>query len=785
MKAITSILFCLIFLQIQAQTTQNIKGTVLDKDTRQPLIGATVEVTDLEVTKGTVTDIDGKFVIENVPTGRHDIQASYLGYDPTVIEGVVLNSAKELFLDINLIESAVMIEGDITVIAKKRGNEPLNAAALVSTRSFSVEETQRYAASANDPGRMAMSFPGVQPSRDSRSDIVVRGNSTVGLLWRLEGIDIPNPNHFARRGTSGGGITIFSTSLLGNSDFSTGAFPAEYGNAFSGVMDIKFRNGNKEQREYTFRAGLLGLDFSTEGPIKKGRSSYLINYRYSTLGILNQLGIFLVGPRTDNTFQDFSFVLNSSSKNNKHLFKLWGIGGLSRETFNTNGNPEDWETFSDREQYNFTTDMGAVGLAHTWLIDDKSFLKTTIAGMGQKIDVQDDTVTLANIPTQINKEVFTNGRYSLATHYSRKISPQVTMKAGAFVSNLMYDLEWDSTSYVTNINRQIIDVQDNTFLLQPWVQMRYRPNTKLSFNAGLHFMYLALNNTSSIEPRLSMRYELADNQSISLAYGIHGKTVPIGTYYTMVEENGVMTQPNLNLDLIKAHHAILAHDIVFNQSWKLHTELYYQRLFDVPVSPNINENYWLLNDVQGYASRALVSGGTGRNMGIDLSIEKFFKSGTFFILSGSLFDSKYSPLDQSREFNTNYNSGTAATFIGGREWKIKEKGTLQLGLKMLYNGGQPITPLLTSGDVGNPRNAPLDEANPFSEKVKPYFRPDLRIAYRKDGEKSSWQIALDVQNVANIKNVDGLARRYDPDLKTWVDRIQSPLTPILSYQIDF
>ncbi|MGK0366080.1 MAG: hypothetical protein ACI85O_003151 [Saprospiraceae bacterium] len=785
MRTITSIFFCLIFLQLQAQTTQNIKGTVLDKDTRQPLLGATVEVMDLEVTKGTTTDIDGKFVIENVPTGRHDIQASYLGYDPTVIEGVALNSAKELFLDINLIESAVMLEGDIVVTAKKRGNEPLNAAALVSTRSFSVEETQRYAASGNDPGRMAMSFPGVQPSRDSRSDIVVRGNSTVGLLWRLEGIDIPNPNHFARRGTSGGGITVFSTSLLGNSDFSTGAFPAEYGNAFSGVMDVKFRNGNKEQREYTFRAGLLGLDFSTEGPIKKGRSSYLINYRYSTLGILNQLGIYLVGERTDNTFQDFSFVLNSSSKNNKHLFKLWGIGGLSRETFNTNGEPEEWETFSDREQYNFTTDMGSVGLAHTWLIDDKSFLKTTIAGMGQRIDVQDDTVTLANIPTQINKEVFTNGRYSLATHYSRKINSQVTMKAGAFVSNLMYDLKWDSTSYVTNIDRQILDVQDNTLLLQPWVQLRYRPNARLSFNAGLHFMYLALNKTSSIEPRLSMRYEVADNQSISLAYGIHGKTVPLGTYYTLVEENGVVTQPNLNLDLIKAHHAILAHDIVFNQSWRLHTELYYQRLFNVPVSPDMNENYWLLNDVQGYASRELVSEGTGRNIGIDMSVEKFFQSGTFFILSGSIFDSKYSPLDDSREFNTNYNSGTAATFIGGKEWQVKEKGTLQLGLKVLYNGGQPITPLLSSGDASNPRNAPLDESNPFSEKVQPYFRPDLRIAYRKDGEKTSWQLALDVQNVANIKNVDGLARRYDPDLNAWVDRIQSLLTPILSYQIDF
>ncbi|MEL6926444.1 MAG: carboxypeptidase-like regulatory domain-containing protein, partial [Bacteroidota bacterium] len=347
-----------------AQTpTQSIRGTVFDRDTRQPLIGAEVFVVDQSPAIGTTTDVDGNFLLENVPVGRIKIEARYIGYEAWQSDGINLNSAKSLSLNIPLTESAIVTE-EVVVRAFKPGSQPLNDAAMLSARSFSVEETQRYAASANDPGRMAMGLPGVQPSRDTRSDITIRGNSTIGLLWRLEGIDIPNPNHFARRGTSGGGITIFSISMLSNSDFSVGAFPAEYGNALSGVFDMKLRKGNMDEREYTFRAGLLGLDFSTEGPIKKGRSSYLVNYRYSTLGILNNLGFNLVGERIDNTFQDLSFNLAFTSKNNKSYFNVWGLGGLSLEQGGPVEPMEDWRTYSDYTIYDFETNMGAVGVSY-------------------------------------------------------------------------------------------------------------------------------------------------------------------------------------------------------------------------------------------------------------------------------------------------------------------------------------------------------------------------------------------------------------------------------------
>jgi len=765
--------------------TQTVKGQVLDKDTGQPLIGATVEITDIDPTIGVTTDVDGNFELTEVPVGRRTVQVQYLGYEPYVSDGVIVNSAKELVLNIQLIESVVTTE--TVVVNAFKGNEPLNELAIVSTRSFSVEETQRYAASANDPGRMAMGLPGVQPTRDTRSDIVIRGNSPVGLLWRLNGIDIPNPNHFARRGSSGGGITIFSISMLNNSDFSTGAFPAEYGNAFSGVFDVKFRRGNREQREYTFRAGLLGLDFSTEGPIKQGKSSYLVNYRYSTLGILNDLGFQLVGERVDNTFQDLSFNLHFDSENGKVKWDVWGIGGLSEEIESAVEDLDRSSTFSEYLTRDFTTNMGAIGVSNTWLINEKSYFKNTIALMGQEVGFRNDTINVeSGDPTTVNDERYVNNRLSYAGYYSYKFSPQVTLKAGAYASQLHYDLRQDSLSFNDFETTTSLDTDGNAFLLQPWFQFRYRPNLRWTFNVGLHSMFFTMNNTSSVEPRLGIQYLVDDRQTLSFAYGLHSRIVPIGTYFTQVTNNvGNTIQPNEDLELIKSHHLVLAYDYRFSDTWRFHAEAYFQRLFDVPVAADSNNPYYILNDVDGYAKVPLVSAGVGRNIGLDLSIEKAFETGTFFLLSGSIFNSEFKPLDKSRWYNTQYNNNFVATFMGGKEWGVGDAGTIQASLRVLYGAGQRLTPLLDNAPVTNSRNPPLDTDRLFEERIPDYFRPDLRFAYRKDNPKSSWWIALDIQNTIGRRNLDGLERNFDPDLNEWVFREQSGLTPILSFQIDF
>ncbi|MEY4905394.1 MAG: hypothetical protein RLZZ292_3209 [Bacteroidota bacterium] len=783
-KQLFLLLFLFSALCLVAQPLQTIKGTVLDKDTRQPLIGATVAVVDTPTPLGVATDENGNFTIPRVSVGRHKVECRYLGYDAFVSDNIIVNSAKELVLNIELLEAATTTQ-EVVVTAYKHSNQPLNEAAVVSTRSFSVEETQRYASSANDPGRMAHGFPGVQPNRDNRSDIVIRGNSTMGLLWRLEGIDIPNPNHFARRGSAGGGITIFSASVLGNSDFSTGAFPAEYGNAFSGVFDMKFRKGNTEKREHTFRAGLLGLDFSTEGPIAKGRSSYLVNYRYSTLGILNKMGIHLVGARVDNNFQDLSFNLYFPSKNNKSIVTLWGIGGLSSEQ-------ERFEddtlikSYTDRENTDFRTNMGAMGLTYSYLINSKSYLKTTLAVMNQKVFYNNDTLNSINKNAyNVNEETYQDGRVTLASFYNLKINAKIALKIGFSAHRLFYDFL--QNDLINKTRTTLVDGRGVGYLVQPYAQVRLRPTDKWTVNLGVHSMLYSLaaptngtnNQGTTLEPRINTRFQLADNQSISLAFGVHGKLLPLGTYYSLPNAG---VYPNFDLKPIQANHYVAAYEYTFGQGTRLHLEGYFQQLSRVPVAKDATSTYCILNDIQGYAQEAVVSEGTGTNKGIDVSFEKAFDKGTFLVLGGSVFRSVYTPLNKV-EYNTQYNSRYTATLMGGKEWKNKKNGVFQLGTKILVNGGLPITPLLkTTGDTRNPL---LDMQHPFSERIATYYRPDLRIAYRKDNPKSAYTLALDVQNVIAHRNIDGLSRNYDPDLKAWVYRKQSSLVPILSFQLDF
>jgi len=780
---LSQILAILIFpLLLGAQDqVQTIRGNIFDQDTQQPLIGATMLVTDLETPLGAVTDLDGYFELE-VPVGRHRLEFQYLGYEPFVIEDAIVNSAKELVLQINLIEGTSLDE--VVVSARKHGNDPLNALAVVSTRSFSVEETQRYAASANDPSRMALGFPGVQGSRDARSDIVIRGNAALGLLWRLEGIDIPNPNHFARRGSSGGGITVFSVSMLSNSDFSTGAFPAMYGNALSGVFDIQFRIGNMEKKEYTIRAGMLGLDFATEGPIKKGKSSYLFNYRYSTLGILDAFDIRLVSERESNRFQDFSFKLNFNSNNNKHITTVWGIGGRSAEFEEAVPGVENWLKFTDYLTRDFDTDMGVVGVNHNYLIDDKSYIRAGVAVMGQRILYRNDTLDQNLTATVLNDQLYSNSRVVFTSYYNRKLSAMASLRAGVIASQLYYDLNY--RFLLGDSYRTFLDEKGSTSLLQPYANLRLRPHPRWTFNLGVHTTYFSLNKTSAIEPRFGMVYQLTDQASFNLGYGLHSRIVPLGHYFMQVmDDQGQTSQLNRDLDLMRAHHLVLAFDQLIGKSIRLRVETYYQRLFDIPVSSNLASSFSLINHVDGYAAKALVSEGTGTNYGLDITFEQFFSQGTFFLIAGSLFSSTYEPLN-GETYDTRFNSGLAASFMGGKEWSVGERATLQTSLRLLYTSGQRVTPILSpQRDPEDPLSPILDESRPFSQQVGSYFRPDLRIAYRKNNPNNAWYLALDVQNVISRKNDDSLDYDYDPDLQDWVFGFQGSLVPVLSFQIDF
>lgn len=798
----SKLLILLLALPILAFTqnpTQSIRGTIINKDTRQPIEGVKVMTLDMTPPLGAITNAEGVFRIAQVPTGRVRLMATHINFDSVTTDNLRVNSAKELIVDMEMNEAVMTMDG----VVISYGESPVEAISSfdpVSRRSFRVEETQRYAGTVNDPGRMAMGFAGVQASQDNNSDIIIRGNSPVGLLWRLEGIDIPNPNHFARKGSSGGGITIFSAQVLGNSDFATGAFSAPYGNALSGVFDMNFRRGNTENREYRLKAGLLGLDFATEGPIKKGKSSYLVNYRYSTLGILNDIGFRLVGERIDNNFQDLSFNLYLPTKNPNTSFTVFGLGGLSEELWDP---VEDSLTWSRpyRTTRDYLTRMGAGGVTFTHLIDDKSFIKAVVAVMGDRVVDNDDTLNISSISpnpdpgiletttdwkslqeSPFEKEEYLNSRISSHVYYSRRLSPKAMMQTGVLASHIRFQFSHEQRIPDSSAFETLVSGADNSNLLQGYAQFRFTPTDRLSINAGLHAMALTLNQTTSLEPRLSMKYRVNEKISLSAAYGIHSQILPLGNYFTSIQGAEGMTMPNLGLEMPKAHHAVIGYEHLFDNNLRFLVEGYYQRLFDLPITPtSAPSDYMLLNERDGYATQALSSDGTGVNMGVDVTFEKFFSNGVFFLWNGSLYESNYTASD-GNTYSTRYNSRYNTSLMGGTEFAAGKGGSIQLGARTVLNGGLRYTP----GDEVQSREAQEFVAKSgaaFTEGVGEYFRIDLRAAYRKNLKKSAYTISLDVQNATNRRNVRD--QIYDPGYNQLVNRFQSGLIPVISFQIDF
>lgn len=789
MKSIRLLLvLVLISLTASAQKpTQTIRGIVSDKLTKQVLPGASVVIENLGSNFGVLTNELGEFAIEKVPVGRHNIRIQFIGYEPFFAEGVVLQSTKEVYLTIELSEGSIKTD-EIVVSASKNAFEPLNELSVVSTRSFTSEETERMPGGVNDPGRVALSYPGVQRGNDdAENQIVVRGNSPVGILWRLEGIDIPNPNHFAVVGSSGGGVTVFSAQLLAKSDFSTGGFAAEYGNAISGVFDVRFRQGNFQDRQYRAKAGILGLDFSTEGPIQKGKSSYLINYRYSTLGLLSSAGFNLVGERVTNNFQDISFNLAFKGKNNKSQTTIFGIGGLSEERYLPvenfiDRNPDVLNQFEDRRR---PADMGALGVTHTWMPDNKSYFKIVGALVASSQERMSDTLSETNQRFRYDTQRYNDTRFVTSFTYNRKLKEKLSLKTGIIYNEIFFDFFKDTKprTNLVDINsaQRFINVEGagNTRTFQQYSQFSLKPTNKFTINAGYHIMHLAVGNKTSVEPRLSMQYVPKVNQRLSLAYGLHSRVLPLMTYFVTDEDANFL---NENLDLLKSHHLVAAYHLFTKSKMRFSAETYYQHTYNVPVQVDQDPNYWFLNNSSDFPTFKALSLGTGRNYGLDIALEKMFSNSYFFLATGSVLNSEYST-GNGTYYNSRFNSRFSSSYTLGKEFPFKNGGILQLGGRFLLNGGFRYTPYdpIASAEAG--AYVPLKDA--FNEGfVPPYQRLDARIAYRFNKEKLSGIMSVDVQNALNRLNPTSIGYRAS-DNTTFFQFRGSGLIPILSFQFDF
>jgi hypothetical protein len=786
MKHLILLISLLTSFHIAAQTpaTQTIRGVVQDKLTGQILPGASITVPDTKI--GAVSDENGAFVLKDIPIGRTGIRCQLIGYEPFSQDGIILTSTREVFLEISL--NAGTIKGEeIVVSAAKNAFEAVNPLSVVSTRSFVAEETDRIPAGINDPGRVALSFPGVKQGPDeTENTIIVRGNSPVGILWRVEGIDMPNPNHFALIGSSVGGVNVFSAQLLARSDFSSGGMAAEYGNAISGAFDIHFRQGNLEKREHRVRIGLIGLDFATEGPLKKGSSSYVLNYRYSTLGLLSKFGFYLVGERTTNDFQDLSFNLAFKTKNPKLKATVFGIGGLSLEEYLpvANAADRDPKVFNNREFQHKPAKMGALGTTLTYLPDSRSYLKAVVALIGSEIRRENDTLDATGTHFRYHTEQFTDRRLSASLTYNIRFNEKIGFKTGLIAHQVFFDFTRDviqlrSINNISNIERGgSVSGNGNTQILQQYAQGIFKLTPRLTANIGYHFLQLNVNKSRSMEPRASLQYAIANNQRISLAYGLHGQTLPLMTYFFRDSTGSFV---NRDLKLMKTDHLVLAYHIFTESRMKISFETYAQKIRNVPVIPDPANNYWMLNNTNGYPIFKVVSEGRGVNYGLDVAVEKMFTRSYYVLVTGSLLGAKFQPFN-GKTYNSRWASGFTSSLTAGKEFNFRKGRVLQIGGRFLWSGNAPYTPYDPVQSQIQGTYVASDAIN--SARIPNYFRLDTRVQYRYNAPRLAGSISLDIQNVLNRINATGVG--YDADTNsTYIQYRGGGFVPVLAFQFDF
>lgn len=765
--------------------TQTLRGTITDKSLGYTLPGASVILLS-DSTKGAMSDENGKFRLEKVTVGRHEIRISFVGYKTMVIP-VLMSSGKELVITISMEEEILEME-EVSINVEKDKSLTNNNLISVSGTNLRTEEINRFAGSRSDPSRMASSYAGVAGGGDQRNDIIVRGNSPIGVLWRLEGVDIANPNHFTFTGSTGGAFSILNNNLLANSDFLTGAFPAEYGNKTAAVFDVKLRKGNNEKREHTFQIGLNGIELSTEGPIsKKAGSSYMANVRFFTFEALSKLGVS-IGANGIPQFADGTFKVDLPTEK-AGTFSVWGLGGKSKIYIND-------PSLNDTSKISATTDdfrsnMYAAGISNSHFLGNKTSGKLTFAISGSKKNVVSTEIE-RNGPEQenynlVNKE----GHYLVNYTLTHKLNVRSLVKTGVTYRTIFYDnkeryYDSDDSMFVDSWNQK-----GDAGLFQSYVHWQYSVNDKLTLNSGLYYQLFLLNRTQSLEPRIAATYALDSKQKVSLAAGLHSQTHELFVYQTRFYNKATDSyyQPNKDLDFTKSLHLVANYQRSISKNLRFKTEAYYQHLYDVPVTAMNQKGapmYSILNtgaDYNFFIPDSTLNLGTGKNYGVEFTLERYFNKDYYFLTNLSLLNSKYTGYDKV-ERNTAFNIGHVVNVLAGREFHLDEsnKRTISVDFKVSHSGGRRIIGIdeAASREQGK---AVYDYGNAYNVKVKNYFRTDLKVSYNINRPKATHNIFVAADNIFNTQNV--LTQDWNNDEKKVETYYQLGVFPYLGYKVQF
>ena len=765
-----------------AQVVQTIRGQVCDVASGEPMVGVTITVEN-GITMATVSDIDGNFVIENVPVGRHSVKASFVGYEPVVLKEQLVSSGKELVLTLRMRESISEL-GEVVVKPRVNKQMPLNEMAQVGARMFSVEEATRYAGGMADPARTASMFAGVATG-GATNGISIHGNSPQMLQWRVEGVEVPNPNHFAEITEAGGGIfTSLNGTVLANSDFLTGAMPAEFGNALSGAFDMKMRVGNNVKHEHAVQVGTLGVDFASEGPLSKGsKASYLVNYRYSFLEIAKKLHAINMENETLD-YQDLSFKFNMPTAK-AGTFAVW-FTGLVDNYENKVPDPSEWETLWDMNDSWSRQRSCAGGLSHTYRFRSGGSLHSSVAFTGayRKLGVSNYDELLTKTPGMAGRNAQWN--VIVSTQHQQKISSRYTMQNGFEYQYYGFNTWLDWIHETGGALYRVYESEGNTGLTRFYSSHKLALSRRLSMVAGVNLMWFNLNDQFLVEPRVSLQYKTSPSSTLSIAYALNSRKETTDTYFVVTSSQGAQESglPNASLGLTRSHHVSASFAQRLGENAMLKIEPYWQWLFDVPVEQGTT--YSILNHHTFFQDRALVNEGVGRNYGIDFTLERYLKDGLYGMLTATLFKSEYRDA-QGLWHHSRHDRHYITNLVGGKEWMMGKarKNVFGLNGRLTLMGGDRYTPIpegTTFEDIAMlpDKTVPEDGANPYSKQKGMNVGYAFSVKYTINKKHTSHHFILEYLQMRTFQG-----QTFDFRTHEVVDYFTSLTFPNIAYRVEF
>ena len=752
--------------------TQTVRGIVLDSKTNAPIEFATVRIMNVG-SLGSTTDSLGRFRIDNVPVGRCNIQTSYVGYNTNIFNEIPVTSSKEVYMEITLDENIHSL-AEVVIQPEIKKDKPLNAMAITGGRMISMEEAGRFANGFDDPARLSSAFAGVAGDVGTNA-VAIRGNSPQFTQWRLEGVEIPNPTHFADlTGLGGGFLSALSTQVIGNSDFYNGAFPSEYSNALSGIFDMQIRNGNNQKYEHTFQLGILGIDLASEGPIsRKYGSSYIFNYRFSTTSLAT-------GNDMNLKYQDLSFKLNFPTRK-AGTFSIWGIGLIDRykpEAIDR----DEWETQGDRQSGNTAFDKAAGGLTHKYLINADTYIRSSLAATYSKDRTRADQMTEDDKLVHVGD--IRNSKWDIVfnSYLNKKFNSNHINRTGITVTGLQYDLDYKiSPNFGLDVPmEQISKGNGGSCVLSAYSSSVINLSNHLTTSLGITAQYFTLNKNWTVEPRAALKWSFNPKHALALAYGLHSRREKLDYYFVEQEANG-KTESNRYLDFSKAHHFGLTYDWNINSYMHLKVEPYYQYLFRIPVEEN--SSFSIINHQSFYLDRILKNRGSGVNYGIDITLEQYMKNGFYYMITASLFKSKYKAGDNIWR-NTRLDKNYLLNILAGKEWMVgrNKQNVLSLNGRIFFQGGDRYTPV-DEGKSMIEHDIKFDETRAYSKKFDPSINGDISFSYRINKKKISHEFSIKMLNVGMRTGMHFY--QYNEKTHKIEKKDGSGLIPNISYKIYF